>query len=287
MSRISREPLCFVVTGAQPRQRAAPSVRCPTPRPLAGTDWCPVVVGVCRRRSGVRKAPLVPLSERLVLSTVEDGVVYQQLREKLHGASVYLVGMMGSGKSTLGAYLAKALEYAFIDTDVIIERTLQKSIPEIFAQDGEETFRDVESLVLESLQSHVRTVVATGGGVVLRQRNWGTLHTGLVVYLNGTPDMLAKRVQGGAGRPLLSNTMHAPADSTIPEPAAIEALSARLAEILSEREHFYRQADVTVELFSDCSVAETSRAVAAELIRFIEENPSASSKHRRQHSSAS
>jgi shikimate kinase len=185
--------------------------------------------------------------------------------------------MMGSGKSTVGAYLASALGYAFIDTDVVIERTLQKSISEVFAQEGEAYFRQVETLVMDSLQSHLRKVIATGGGVVLGQRNWGTLQTGLVVYLRATPELLVQRVEHGVGRPLLSTTS-GPAADAAPISVRQEALQERLERILSEREHLYRQADVIMELDADMSVAQVAKAIALLLSQFIDEHPSVSSK---------
>lgn len=225
----------------------------------------------------------VPLSKRLTLCERKDENRFQNLRRKLKGTCVYLVGMMGSGKSTVGASLASALGYTFIDTDVIVEQTLQRSISEIFAEEGEAYFREVESLVMDSLQSHLRKVIATGGGVVLRQRNWGVLQTGLVVYLRATPELLAQRVEHGTGRPLLSqgtSTSVTDMDGV----AQREALRERLERLVTEREHLYHQADVTVELQADASIAQVVDMIADALVQFIDEHPSASSRYRAQQS---
>ena len=83
----------------------------------------------------------------------------------MHGKNlVYIIGFMGSGKSTAGKKLAAALGWDFIDLDRKIEAEAGKSITEIFSQDSEERFRSLETEVLRSLQSHVKTIVSTGGG---------------------------------------------------------------------------------------------------------------------------
>ena len=84
------------------------------------------------------------------------------------GTSIFLVGMMGSGKSTVGLTLANVLRYCFFDTDAVIEEARDCSISEIFANEGEDAFRDLEASVLRELAPHKSLVVATGGGAVLR-----------------------------------------------------------------------------------------------------------------------
>ena len=95
--------------------------------------------------------------------------------DRLQGLNLYLIGMMGTGKTTVGQRLAKELGYRFFDTDVLIERVAQKSINELFAEEGETFFRDLESRVLGEVSACTRSVIATGGGAVLRPVNWSYL----------------------------------------------------------------------------------------------------------------
>ncbi|MCE2763352.1 MAG: shikimate kinase [Ilumatobacteraceae bacterium] len=116
---------------------------------------------------------------------------------------------MGSGKSTVGRRLARALGRDFIDTDARVEASTGRSIRDIFAEDGENGFRDRESEALESaLHTKVSSVIATGGGVVLRDTNRRLLDDHSVIWLRARPELLVDRVAGatrrGAGhRPLL------------------------------------------------------------------------------------
>ena len=89
----------------------------------------------------------------------------------LQGTSIFLVGMMGSGKSTVGRMLANVLKYMFFDSDNVIEQAGKKSVSEIFAESGEEGFRDLETEVLRELSAYHNIVVATGGGAVVRCDN--------------------------------------------------------------------------------------------------------------------
>lgn len=84
--------------------------------------------------------------------------------------SIYLIGFMGAGKTTVGKLLAKKLNYEFVDLDQKIEDQVEKSIPEIFSEEGEDTFRRMETQVLLRSQNR-QWVIATGGGIVLREEN--------------------------------------------------------------------------------------------------------------------
>ena len=97
----------------------------------------------------------------------------------LRGRNLYLVGMMGSGKSQTGLPLAKELGYGFVDMDSVIEQLTKVSIARIFEEEGEEGFRTIESQVLKEVGIRHSLVVATGGGVVTFPENWGggALHT--------------------------------------------------------------------------------------------------------------
>lgn len=148
---------------------------------------------------------------------------------RLQGINLYLVGMMGVGKTSLGQPLAQALGYQFFDTDTLIEQVAHCSIPEIFAQMGEAGFRDLEAQVLAQLAPYQRLVVATGGGIVMRRANWGQLQQGLVVWLDVPVPMLYDRLKDEASqRPLLQT----------PDPqATLEAL-------MQQRRSLYTQADL-------------------------------------------
>ena len=123
----------------------------------------------------------------------------------LQGVNVYLIGMMGSGKSTIGKILARKLNYRFFDTDVLIENVADKPIPEIFAHEGEEYFRDLETQVLKELSAYRSSAIATGGGIIQKPINWSYLRQGLIVWLDVDVDILKKRISGDENRPLADN----------------------------------------------------------------------------------
>ena len=156
---------------------------------------------------------------------------HAELRQRLEGLNLYLVGMMGSGKSTAGRHLAELLGYRFLDADSSIEQVAGRSIPEVFASEGEAGFRQLEAAVLNQIASWHSLVVATGGGVVTRPDNWGQLHQGVVIWLDAPEELLLERLSSDpTPRPLLQ------AD----DPAA------RLAALLAERRPLYAQADLHI-----------------------------------------
>ena len=153
------------------------------------------------------------------------------LKQRLAGRSLYLVGMMGSGKTSTGRPLAERLGYGFVDADAVIEQAAGCSIPEIFDRDGEAGFRSLESQVLSAISQRHSLVVATGGGVVTQPENWGLLHSGIVIWLDVVPDQLLQRLNADSTvRPLLQ---------TADPEAALNAL-------LNERRPLYAEADLTV-----------------------------------------
>jgi shikimate kinase len=120
---------------------------------------------------------------------------------------VVLVGLMGSGKTTVGRRLAGRLERHFVDADAALEAIADRSIAEIFGQDGEAAFRDLESDTFEELlEHHEPCVIASGGGLVLRSDNRARLRRRdvTVVFLDAGPDFLASRVAGKTHRPLIN-----------------------------------------------------------------------------------
>ncbi len=171
------------------------------------------------------------------------------LKQRLSGRSLYLVGMMGSGKTSTGRPLAERLGYGFVDADAVIEQAAGCSIPEIFERDGEAGFRSLESQVLSAISQRHSLVVATGGGVVTQPENWGLLHSGIVIWLDVVPDQLLHRLNADSTvRPLLQ--------TTDPE-AALNAL-------LNNRRPLYSEADLTV-VIND----ETPEAVADGILQLL------------------
>lgn len=116
---------------------------------------------------------------------------------------ISLVGLPGSGKSTVGRQLARRLQLRFSDSDQVIEQRIGCPIREYFEREGETSFRDIEEQVLDELTQQ-SGVLSTGGGAVLRDANRQRLHTrGKVVYLKSTPEELMRRLRHDTQRPLL------------------------------------------------------------------------------------
>ncbi len=117
--------------------------------------------------------------------------------------SISLIGLPGSGKSTVGRQLARRLQLPFTDVDQVIEQRIGCPIREFFEREGEERFRDIEEQVLSELTPQ-SGVLSTGGGAVLRKSNRECLHArGQVVYLKSTPEELFRRLRHDTQRPLL------------------------------------------------------------------------------------
>jgi shikimate kinase len=112
---------------------------------------------------------------------------------------IYLVGYRGSGKTTVGKALGAKLGWAFVDADALLEQRAGQTIREIFAAEGEAGFRDREAAILQELSQSSRTVVATGGGVILREENRDCLtRSGFVAWLSADAATLWPRIQGDA-----------------------------------------------------------------------------------------
>jgi shikimate kinase len=151
----------------------------------------------------------------------------------LHRGNLFLVGLPGAGKSTLGRQLARRLNKHFVDADTELENRLGVSIPTIFEIEGEAGFRDREEVTLAELTQLVDVVLSTGGGAVLRPANRARLkENGTVVYLHADPNILWERVRHSRNRPLLQT-----GDPRI-----------RLATLYGERDALYREvADHVIE----------------------------------------
>ncbi len=140
--------------------------------------------------------------------------------------NICIIGMMGSGKSTIGALLAGRLACPFLDLDNAVAAALGRDLPEIFAQLGEARFRREEQRQLRQYCADGRRVIACGGGVVLAAANRQLLLRQTTVYLRASPAVLARRVGAGAGRPLL---------------AGAGSVTRRLEAALRERGPLYRE----------------------------------------------
>ena len=118
--------------------------------------------------------------------------------------SVFLVGPMGAGKSTIGKRLAQLLNWPFIDSDSELEQRAGATIPWIFEREGEASFRAREKQVIDELTQRSHIVLATGGGAILDPDNRQCLHTrGLAVYLRTSVHEQLRRTRGDRNRPLL------------------------------------------------------------------------------------
>jgi shikimate kinase len=136
---------------------------------------------------------------------------------------------MGTGKSSVGRFVAELLHFTYLDTDQVIELRAHKSVSEIFRQDGEPSFREWERQIVSELGERRKTVISTGGGLPANQAHLDSLKThSLVVCLWASPDTIYERVRDHNHRPLLA------------EPDPLE----KIRQLLSIREPFYRQADV-------------------------------------------
>ena len=158
------------------------------------------------------------------------------IRTKLNTKIISLIGMMGSGKSTVGSQLANLLNIPFIDSDKLIEDAANLPIPEIFSDYGEEKFRDLEKRVIINQLTQGPMVLATGGGSFLNADSRTAIQkAGVVIWLNANLDVLYSRVQKSKNRPLLQNTNP----------------KATLAKLLDERSKIYKQADIQIESNND------------------------------------
>ncbi|KAK1403766.1 Shikimate kinase [Heracleum sosnowskyi] len=130
----------------------------------------------------------------------------EEIEPYLNGRCIYLVGMMGSGKTTIGKILSEVLGYSFFDSDRLIEKSVGgTAVSDIFKLHGERFFRDNETEVLHKLSSMQRLVVSTGGGAVVRPINWRHMQKGISVWLDVPLEALARRIiaVGTGSRPLL------------------------------------------------------------------------------------
>jgi shikimate kinase len=167
-------------------------------------------------------------------------------------APIFLIGFMATGKTTVGRILAKRLGWTLVDLDEAVASQLNRTIPQIFEDEGEAGFRAHEARALSAVAADRRVVVATGGGAAAREENLQTmLRAGRVVALDVTPEEAVRRAGGGAGRPLLT--------AAGPDPLAAAT------KLLAAREPFYARAHLRVD-----TVGRSPDAVASEILAWLE-----------------
>ncbi len=191
--------------------------------------------------------------EGIKISKEEADIIYKSLMMEVLGATnIILEGFMGSGKSTVSELISDKLELELIDTDEAIEEAEGRKISEIFEQDGEEAFRDMETELMEMVVSdHMReTVISLGGGLPVREKNRELLKkAGKVVYLRTSPETVYDRLKGDDTRPLLKSD----------DPLT------RIKELQDERGKIYEEAaDIIVD-----TDGKTPAEVADEIIAAI------------------
>jgi shikimate kinase len=150
---------------------------------------------------------------------------------------IYLIGMPGSGKTTLGKQVASSLAFTFVDLDHEIEQHERKTIPEIFAQGGEDYFRQIESdLLKEWALSDKKFVMATGGGAPCFHQGIEVINqSGISIFLDVPVDELVKRVATKTNRPLLQTSDAA-------------ELTVKMEKLRANRLSFYQQARISLQI---------------------------------------
>jgi shikimate kinase len=146
--------------------------------------------------------------------------------------NIVLVGFMATGKSTVGRELARRLSLKMVDTDDMIEEKAGKTISEIFEEEGEAVFREMESQAARDVSYLSGHVIITGGGIVLRDQNMDALKkAGPVICLTASPEVILKRNQGTSHRPILQTG----------DPLK------KIRDLLEARSPFYARADYTID----------------------------------------
>lgn len=150
-----------------------------------------------------------------------------------NGKNIYFMGFMACGKSATGREIARMLGWPFHDTDDLVEIKAGKKISRIFAENGEEVFRNLETDVLKDIAARRQLVISLGGGAIIRDENRALLKkSGLLICLSAPIEILAKRIANKSHRPLMANLTGS-------------ELQIKIKNMLDDREPYYRQADYT------------------------------------------
>ncbi|MDZ4992611.1 AAA family ATPase [Clostridium perfringens] len=164
---------------------------------------------------------------------------------------VLLIGMPGSGKTTIGRELSKALKMNFVDIDEFIEKSTGKGIKELFAQ-GEEVFRDLESKSCELLSTLKNVVISSGGGVIIKEENMSNFEEFITVFINRPLDLIMEDIDT-EGRPLLWEGKE------------------RLTNLYRERIDLYKKYN-DIEIINDGSVEDAVRGIVKAISDLSKEN---------------
>ncbi|MGL5049041.1 MAG: shikimate kinase [Fusobacteriaceae bacterium] len=162
--------------------------------------------------------------------------------------NIALIGFMGSGKTTIGRQLAKALEMKFIDIDKMISMKEKKTIPEIFQEKGELYFRTLEREIIEEESRENNIVIATGGGAIVDNENIKNLKkSSYVVYLDTSLECIYERVKNGKNRPLLND---------------VENLFSTIEELYSKRAWLYEiSSNFKIKIEIDSNIYDTVNTI--------------------------
>jgi shikimate kinase len=170
----------------------------------------------------------------------------EQSDDERRRRNLILIGFMGTGKTSVGKRVAASLGFRFVDTDELVVEKAGKSIPEIFAGSGEETFRDLERDALKTCAESENQVIATGGGIVLREANRQLLaKAGHVIWLKSDPQSILDRVSRNRNRPLVQT----------------ENPLKTICDLLAQREEFYRSAAAEEVNTSELTLDETAHGI--------------------------
>ena len=182
-----------------------------------------------------------------------DKFIIEKTIKMIKGRSIFLIGMMGSGKSQTGSKLAQLLSYKYIDLDSLIEKLAKKTINQIFSDSGEEEFRALETNCLKETIKIPSLIISTGGGIVVTPQNWGILRQGIIIWLDVNKDIVIRRLKNDIeNRPLLQEGN----------------LQSLYTNILASRKNLYSQADLKIEINNE-NVEEVSEKIIYDLNKKI------------------
>lgn len=185
----------------------------------------------------------------------------------LSGQSIFLTGFMATGKTKVGRILADRLGRLFVDTDDLVVETAGKTIPEIFAQDGEAAFRRIEHDCVVRASRMGDAVIALGGGAITQEANWATIRqTGACLCFRASPQTIFERVSRNEKRPLMADLNAA-------------GRMAKIRHMLAERRPFYNRADAFVTSTEDRTPEETANLAISELQKLTTGNRQRTTDH--------